>query len=90
MDQLQPLILESLQLLLLGMGTVFVILVLLIVLITLVSRMFADYQDEPLHDGVRRPGSVHASSIPSADTQDQVIAVISAAVSAYRHRHTRK
>ncbi len=84
MDTRQPLISESLQLLLLGMGTVFVILVLLIFLITLVSKLVAGYDEEPVHALARKPAT--ASSQAHA-TQAELVAAIGAAISMYRKRH---
>lgn len=86
MDTLQPLILDSLQLLLLGMGTVFVILVLLIVLITLVSRLVSGYDEEPVHALARKPVKA-STTTPAVAQQDELVAVISAAISVYKKRH---
>jgi oxaloacetate decarboxylase gamma subunit len=84
MENLQQLIIESLELLFLGMGTVFLILIMLIFLITLVSRLVAHYPDEPPGGLVRKPVTV--TSNPHVAEQDELVAVISAAVSVYRQR----
>ncbi len=87
MDKLQPLILESLQLLLIGMGTVFLILVMLIFLITMVSRFLASFPDKEIkHDLTPR---VASSSATLDDTsQTELIAVISAAINTFKKRHS--
>lgn len=85
MQSLTPLILESLQLLVLGMGTVFIILILLIALITLVSKFSSNYEDDPLQQVKRGPTSVRAQTAPNS--QGELVAVISAAIKAYRQHH---
>jgi oxaloacetate decarboxylase gamma subunit len=87
MDNLQPLIIQSLELLLIGMGTVFIILVMLIFLINTVSKILRYYgfEDSPVE-----PRTTPSSTSSSATSSDQtpLIAVISAAVNAYRKRHS--
>ena len=83
MEALKPLIYESLQLLLIGMGTVFVILTMLIFLITLVSKLFASYEDDSLQNVVHKPVTASAA----APGQEELIAVISAAIATYKKRH---
>ena len=68
---IKELLIESLQLLGLGMGAVFVILTLMIALITIVSRLVPEEAS---------PGAVVA---PTADNQDHV-AAITAAIQQYR------
>jgi oxaloacetate decarboxylase gamma subunit len=84
MENLQQLIIDSLELLLLGMGTVFIILTMLIFLITLVSKLVANYPDQPPGGLVRKPVTV--TSNRNASSEAELIAVISAAVAAYRRR----
>ena len=89
MDQLQPLIVESFQLLLLGMGTVFIILTMLIFLISFSSKLLARYEDEPPH--VSAPVKTQAPVNQAAASDDsQLVAVISSAISAYKKRHSNK
>lgn len=85
MEKLQPLILQSLELLVIGMGTVFIILGLLIFLINLVTQMVAamKLEEEPAHF----PSTTGATR-PLAKTQDdELVAVISSAVARYRKQH---
>lgn len=84
MENLQQLIIESLELMLLGMGTVFVILGSLIFLISLVSKLVASYPDKPPGGLVRKPVTV--ASNPHAAGETELVAVITAAVAAYRGR----
>ena len=86
MENLQPLINESLQLLLIGMGTVFVILGMLIFLITMVSKLFEDYEDEPVHPLTNNPGAAAAGR--AKDSQDELVAVISAAIQVFKQRQS--
>ena len=87
MENLQALINESLQLLLIGMGTVFVILVMLIFLITMVSKLFEGYEDEPVHALPSKPVTANANQTPGS--QDQLVAVISAAIQVYKQRQSK-
>lgn len=84
MENIQALINESLQLLLIGMGTVFVILVMLIFLITMVSKLFEGYEDEPVHALPSKPAAGNAGQ--PAGSQDQLVAVISAAIQVFKQR----
>lgn len=85
MDKLQPLIVESAQLLFIGMGTVFLILVLLIFLVTLISKLLASYEDEPIP--VTIPSINRVSNPSITNNENELIAVISSAITAYRKRH---
>ena len=87
MENLQALINESLQLLLIGMGTVFVILTMLIFLITMVSKLFENYEDEPVHALPSNPGTAKAN--PGLGSQEQLVAVISAAISTFKQRQSK-
>ena len=86
MDKLQPLIIESAQLMLIGMGTVFIILVMLIFLITIVSKVVISLklEDEPV--ATRAAFKVNKKSTATDDSE--LIAVISSAISTYRSRHS--
>jgi len=87
MEKLQPLILQSIELLVIGMGTVFVILGLLIFLINLVTRVLSSLQleEEPSHFGAS------ASTLqPVAKTADgELVAVITSAIARYRKQYPR-
>ncbi len=86
MDKLQPLINESLQLLFIGMGTVFIILISLIFLITLSSKLLARFEDQS-PDSFSR-GAAQANKRQPASTNDnELVAVISAAITKYRDQH---
>ena len=86
MEQLLPLITQSLQLLLLGMGTVFVILVLLIFVINMTSKYLARFADEPEHTNISAMTNPLHRNTGTAD-QSQLVAVVSAAISAYKRNH---
>ena len=80
MENLTPLINESIELLFIGMGSVFTILTLLIFLITFASKLLSGFADpEPVS---RRPA---AAKSPGDD--QELIAVISAAINSYKKRH---
>ena len=86
MEQLLPLITQSLQLLLLGMGTVFVILILLILVINMTSKYLSRFADEPEHTNI----SAMTNSLQSAggvQQESELVAVVSAAISAYKRNH---
>lgn len=85
MDNLQPLINESFQLMLIGMGTVFIILILLIFLINLVSKILMSFKPEEHQEAPH--STVAASRKKPASTDQQLIAVISSAISAYKKQH---
>lgn len=74
---IENLLVQSLQLLVLGMGTVFVILSLLIGIIQLLSRLLPP--EAPATSGQRPAGSDQAPA-------EELIAVIQAAI----HRHLKK
>ncbi len=90
MDQLQPLIVESVQLLLLGMGTVFIILTMLIFLISFSSKLLARYDDEPPHVSAPVKAQAPANNQAAAADEGQLVAVISSAISAYKKKHSAK
>jgi len=70
---------QGLQLMALGMGTVFLFLSLLIGVITLISRLIQKFELETGQPG----GAVHSS-------HDDLLEVISAAVQQYRSDHPRR
>ncbi|MCP4075346.1 MAG: OadG family protein [Gammaproteobacteria bacterium] len=86
MDNLQPLIVESAQLMFIGMGTVFVILVMLIFLINIVSKfvMSLKLEDEP----AATLAAFKVSKKSAATDDSELIAVISSAISSYKNRHS--
>ena len=86
MDNLQPLINESAQLMLIGMGTVFIILIMLIFLITIVSKTLIRFNlvDEP--EPAR--AALGVSGQKATNTDNELIAVISSAITAYKKRHS--
>jgi oxaloacetate decarboxylase gamma subunit len=86
MEQLLPLITQSLQLLLLGMGTVFVILILLIFVITMTSKYLSKFADEPEHTTISAMTNPLQNDAGAPD-QSQLVAVVSAAISAYKRNH---
>lgn len=85
MEQLEPLILQSLELLVIGMGTVFIILGLLIIMITLVTRMLTSLK--PGEEPVSFTSSVSATTSTARQPDEELVAVISSAVSRYRKSH---
>ena len=85
MEKLQPLIIESAQLMLTGMGTVFLILVMLIFLINFVSKILSRFELEESPVFTKQTVS---SAKKSAETTDhELIAVISGAINKYRKNH---
>lgn len=82
MDKLQPLINESFQLMLIGMFTVFIILIMLIFLITLVSYLLPAEEAEPLPATGSSAKQLITKS--ASTTDEQLIAVISAAISRFK------
>lgn len=77
----EALLIQSLQLLGLGMGSVFVILTLLIGIITLISRMVPEATPEP----VKSNDKVQAQP---KDGNTEHVAAIQAAIHQYRRNHT--
>ncbi|SHE61983.1 oxaloacetate decarboxylase, gamma subunit [Modicisalibacter ilicicola DSM 19980] len=75
---------EGLSLMAFGMGFVFVFLTLLVMATTLMSRLVMRFEPAPATEDDASPSS------PSDNgTDEQLIAVISAAVRRYRQRHHR-
>ncbi len=85
MEKLQPLILQSIELLVIGMGTVFVILGLLIFLINLVTRILSHLklEEEPASFGA----TASALRQPPRAQDGELVAVISSAIARYRKEH---
>ncbi|MBC8210359.1 MAG: OadG family protein [Gammaproteobacteria bacterium] len=85
MNSLQPLIIESAELMIIGMGTVFIILIMLIFLINLVSKALARLNlldDAPPPS--RKTSATRKKTTASNDTE--LIAVISSAIATYKKR----
>lgn len=78
---------ESIQLLFIGMGTVFIILGLLIFLISLVSKILPEEVVEQ-HFATSRTSTPTSNS--NQPDNNELIAVISMAVSAFKKRNTSK
>jgi sodium pump decarboxylase gamma subunit len=83
MDNVQALMLESVQLLFIGMGSVFIILGILIFLISTVSKLLPE---EVIEQNFGRPN-------PAANTNNQtdnkeLIAVIGTAINAFKKRNS--
>ena len=86
MDNLQPLLIESAQLMLIGMGTVFTILIMLIFLISLVTKALMALKLEDEAEAARPAYRTHKKIPVSSD--NELIAVISSAISSYKKRHS--
>lgn len=82
---LQALIAESAQLLVIGMGTVFVILIMLIFMINTVSKLLPEEVIEPIRPATTRPAPAAKTAAP--DNNNELVAVISAAIKTYKNRH---
>ncbi|CAM3475886.1 OadG family protein [Halomonas sp. AOP12-C2-37] len=81
----QGLLQDGLALMALGMGVVFVFLAILVVSVTLMSKLIGRFQPVPV---AADTGRKSLSSYPSSSPDDEVMAVISAAV--HRYRSTRR
>lgn len=82
---LQELITQSIELMFIGMGAVFCILVLLITVISLVSRLLQRYApDQPVDFPAR--SSVPTAPVRNDDNEEETIAVIAAALRAWRRK----
>ena len=81
--QIEALLAESLELLVLGMGSVFLLLSMMVLLVHATSRLLARWMPE---DAL--PAFSHQKSRTGADGEepDELIAVIQAAVQRYRSR----
>ncbi|MCB1753204.1 MAG: OadG family protein [Gammaproteobacteria bacterium] len=75
------LLMEGVELMLLGMGSVFVFLAILVLLLKGMSRLALTLAPEEVAIGVASP----VGTKPDAD--DELLAVISAAINRYRSRH---
>lgn len=73
---------EAITLMLVGMGTVYVFLILLVFATGLMSRLITRYVPEP-----PPPHSQIENVIPQNQDQQQLLAVITAAIHQYRSRH---
>ncbi len=86
MNDLQTLINESVQLLFIGMGTVFFILILLIFLINMIGKGLSmlNLEDEQKATQAKL-GSVRKKTVTG---DNELIAVISSAVATYKKNHS--
>jgi oxaloacetate decarboxylase gamma subunit len=86
MNSLQPLIIESAQLLIIGMCTVFLILTMLIFLINLVSKVISKFNlvDPPAPVRKAKTARKNTDATPN---NNELIAVISTAITAHKKRH---
>ena len=83
----QPSLIEQgLELMIYGMGTVFVFLALLVAATTVLSRVLGRYLPEAIPTPAPRRKAPRAA--PNQD-QERTVAVISAAIHAHRSRHKR-
>jgi oxaloacetate decarboxylase (Na+ extruding) subunit gamma len=83
MDNVQSLMIDSVQLLFIGMGTVFVILGLLIFLISLVSKILPE---EIVDHHFNTPNT--ARPVAAKADNKELIAVIGMAINAFRKRNS--
>ncbi len=81
MDNIQTLMIESIQLLLIGMGSVFIILGILIFLISTVSKLLPE---EMVEQHFTKPA---ASNSHNPTDNNELIAVISTAIKAFKKRN---
>ena len=88
MENLQPLINESVQLLLIGMGTVFIILTMLIFLISFSSKLLSRYEEEAPF--LSAPVKTQPAEPVATSDDNQLVAVISSAIRAYKNKHSVK
>jgi oxaloacetate decarboxylase (Na+ extruding) subunit gamma len=82
MDNIQTLMIESIQLLLIGMGSVFIILGILIFLISTVSKLLPE---EMVEQHFTKPAAASNSHNPTDN--NELIAVISTAIKAFKKRN---
>ncbi|WP_260293857.1 OadG family protein [Sedimenticola hydrogenitrophicus] len=76
------LLVEGVNLMLLGMGSVFLFLTVLVLAMNGVSRLAAPYAD----DGARGYPRHQPASATAGNESEEIVAVISAAISRYRNR----
>ena len=88
MDNLQSLINDSVQLMFIGMGTVFIILTMLIFLISFSSKLLSRYEEEPPY--LSAPVKTQSTETVSTSEDSQLVAVISSAIRAYKNKHSAK
>jgi oxaloacetate decarboxylase gamma subunit len=84
MNSLQPLIIESAELLLIGMGTVFLILTMLIFLINMVSKIIAKLNLVDPPAPARKTKAARKNTDATSNTE--LVAVISSAITAHKAR----
>lgn len=84
MDNIQTLMIESVQLLFIGMGSVFIILGILIFLISTVSKMLPE---EEVIQHFASPRTAGKITKHSDNDNKELIAVISSAINAFKKRN---
>lgn len=77
---------EGLSLMVFGMGFVFVFLTLLVVVTSQMSRLVSKYEPAPSPAAPRRPAAAPTTTTAPAQQQDELVAVMSAAIHKYRSR----
>ncbi|TVP89378.1 MAG: hypothetical protein EA348_08310 [Pseudomonadaceae bacterium] len=77
---------EGVELMLLGMGSVFIFLILLVVLTTLMSKVIGRYFPEPI--AVPAGKAAAKPKGKAGDVDEQTIAIISAAIRQHRARRS--
>jgi sodium pump decarboxylase gamma subunit len=82
MDNIQTLMIESVQLLFIGMGTVFIILGILIFLISSISKILPE---EVVEHHFAQP--IRAGNTNNQTDNKELIAVISTAINAFKKRN---
>jgi oxaloacetate decarboxylase (Na+ extruding) subunit gamma len=83
MDNIQTLMIDSLQLLFIGMGSVFIILGILIFLISMISKILPE---EVVEQNFAKPKAVGHTNTQTDNKE--LIAVISTAISAFKKRNS--
>ena len=78
---ISDLLLEGVNLMLLGMGIVFVFLTILVLAMIGMSRLARALEGEEVHAALKH---LPTSALPSMEKREQLVAVISAAVNRYR------
>ena len=86
MENLQSLMVESLQLLFIGMGSVFTILTMLIFLITIISKLLPE-ETVVAHKPATRPTN---NNVQQTSNNGEIVAAISVAVNSFRNKNSSK
>lgn len=84
---MEDLVASGVELMLLGMGAVFIFLSLLVVATSTMSRVVMRIAKEETGVGTNSAGQAVGASSPVGAVDDEVVAAISVAVKKYRSRH---